>query len=356
MKISGLKILAISDLCLDESIYNKAFQKFTDNGAILKIIEWKLTDLQDLRAKVIKTEVEGPNSVNNIPGLELIVSDFDILVTHICPIPEKIIDCGKNLKVIGCARSGFENIDINAATKRKIPVLYCPLSKITAIADFIIGILLSECRSLARSHCKMTKGIWDPDFAFFSDFKSLSNSTVGIIGFGNIAQSVSKRLKGFNVKLLVSDPFLTEEKIIKYGGQKVSLNELLTNSDFVILLARLNEGTKNLISINEFSLMRESAYFINAARAGLVDYRALREVLINKRIAGAALDVFETEPLDKNDPLIKLENVTLTPHIGGVSREGYLQAAKDIAKDIERLLKYKSPNYVANPGTLKILK
>lgn len=352
MKISKLKILAISDLCINEKIYKEAFKKFIECGASLKIINWELKDLKDLRAKVIKTEIEGPDAVNNTSELEKIISDFNVLVTHICPIPKKIINLGEKLKIIGCARSGYENVDINEATKRKIPLLFCPISKITAIADFVIGVLLTECRGLARAHCRMIKGIWDAEFAYFGGFKSLSNNTVGLIGFGNIGQAVAKRLKGFNVKLLVSDPFQSEETINRHSGSKVSLNELLANSDFIILLARLNENTKNLIGMKEFLLMKESSYFINPARAGLVDYRALREVLRNKRIAGAALDVFETEPLDKNDPLIKLENVTLTPHIGGVSREGYLQAAKDLALDIERVIKYRRPRYIANPEVL----
>jgi D-3-phosphoglycerate dehydrogenase len=110
------------------------------------------------------------------------------------------------------------------------------------------------------------------------------------------------------------------------------------------------------MGIKEFSSMKESSYFINAARAGLADYNALREVLISKKIAGVALDVFETEPLDMNDPLIKLENVTLTPHIGGVSREGYLQAARDIVSDIDRIISYRKPKYIANPEVLSYSK
>ena len=352
MKISELKILAISDLCITNKIYKEAFKEFIECGASLEIIDWKLKDLNDLREKLIKTEIEGPEAVNNILGLEKIISNFNVLVTHLCPITKRIIDSGEKLKIIGCPRSGYENIDINEATKRKIPLLFSPLSKIPAIADFIIGVLLTECRGIARAHNKMIKGIWNAEFAYFGSFKSLSNNTIGIIGFGNIGQAVAERLKGFNIKLLVSDPFQSEETINGYGGLKVPLNELLANSDFILLLARLNENNKNLIGKNEFLLMKESSYFINTARAGLVDYNALREVLRNKKIAGAALDVFEKEPLDKNEPLLKLENVTLTPHVGGVSQEGYLQAVKDLVLDIERLSKYGKPKYIVNPEVL----
>jgi D-3-phosphoglycerate dehydrogenase / 2-oxoglutarate reductase len=348
-----VKILAFCDLCITEDLYRQAFQDLVAQGAELRIMQWELADLQDLRAKVIQTERQGPQAVPYPAGAEAEARDANVLVTHICPVPRKLIDAAGRLEVIGCARSGVENVDVAAATQRRIPVLNCPTSKISTAADATVGMMLAECRSLARAHRDMMQGVWDARFAFFGGSMGLSGRKVGLVGFGNIGQAVAQRLQGFGVQMLVYDPYQPESVIRQLGGAPSSLSDLLKNADFVVVLARLEEGTRNLIGMKELGMMKQTAFFINTARAGLVDYAALRVVLQEGRIAGAALDVFDTEPLGLDDPLLKLQNVTLTPHVAGVSRSGYLRSALDVAEDLVRLYESRSAKHVVNPEALQ---
>jgi D-3-phosphoglycerate dehydrogenase len=347
-----LKILAISDLCITDGFYQDAFAGFVEQGCTMKILEWKLKDLNDMRSKILRTEKEGPEAVPGPANMAAEAADADVLVTHLCPIPEKVIEKAGRLKVIGCARSAFENVDLRAANRRGVALLYCPLSKISMAADTTMGMILAESRGLARAHCALSKGSWDAGYAFFGHTIGLEGNKVGLIGFGNIGKALAERLSGFHAQLLVHDPYQSEEIIAQYGGARVSLERLLAECDIVVLVARLDKNSRGLIGEKELRLMKKTSYFINTARAGLVDYGALRKVLAEKAIAGAALDVFDAEPLDKQDPLLRLDNVTLTPHVASVSRQGYLKAARDIALEIRSVIEGRKPRFIANPEVL----
>jgi len=155
------------------------------------------------------------------------------------------------------------------------------------------------------------------------------------------------------MKILVYDPYVSKSVVEEIGGEKVALQDLLRNSDFVTLHCRLTEETRNIIGARELSLMKPTAYLINTARGGLIDKGALIEALKNHRIAGAALDVYETEPIEPDDELIKLENVTLTSHISGYSKEVVYRSAMMVASDIRRYLNGEKPKHVFNPSVLK---
>lgn len=350
MPLSDIHILAISDLCITEAMYRQAFAAMIDGWATLNVIDWPLQDLNNLRVQVARLETEGAEALPIPPEMEEAALASDVIVTHLCPLPQRLIARAPRLRAIGCARGGVENVAVQAATDRGIPVLHCPLSKVATAADAAIGMILTECRGLARAHHQMVQGQWDAGFAFFGASMSLTGNTVGLIGFGNIGQAVARRLHGFEVELLVHDPYQPAAVIQEVGGSAVTLDELLARSDFVVLLARLSEASRGMIGGRELQLMKQNAYFINTARAGLVDYGALRDVLTQRRIAGAALDVFDAEPLAPDDPLLKLDNVTLTPHVAGVSREGYRRSAIDAAHDIRRLLEGGRPRFVVNPA------
>ncbi len=353
MDLHRLRILAISDLCITESMYREAFGELTGRGAGLKVIDWRVRDLNDLRAKVDKTEREGAEAVSPPEGLEEYAAGADILVTHLSPVPARVIAGASSLQLIGCARSAWENVAAAAANARNIPILYCPHSKVSTAADFAIGMLLMEGRGMARSHQQMSQGIWDTTFSFFGNSMSLTGNTVGLVGFGNIARAVAQRLKGFEVTTLVYDPFQPANTVRAQGCEPVSLDELLSRSDFVLMMARVSEESRGMIGRRELGLMKPTAYFVNTARGGLVDYAALREALAQGKIAGAALDVFDVEPIPPGDPLLKMENVSLSPHVAGVSREGYRRSAQDLARDITAFLDRNKPRFVANPQTLK---
>jgi D-3-phosphoglycerate dehydrogenase / 2-oxoglutarate reductase len=349
-----IKIVAVSDLCVTDAIVRQSFAGLVAAGAQLRVIEWKLHDLHDLRDKVIRTEQEGPLAVAYAPELDAAIADCDVLVTHICPVPRSLLMHANRLRVIGCARSGLENVDVEAASERNIAVLHCPLSKTSTAADATVGMMLAGCRGLARAHHQMVQGEWDARFAFFGNSLGLTGRKVGLIGFGNIGKAVARRLQGFEVELMVYDPYQEPGAIKQLGGEPVSLPQLLEKADFVVMLARLDKGTRGLIGAKELAMMQPTAFFINTARAGLVDYGALRQVLQEGRIAGAALDVFDIEPLNPDDALLKLENVTLTPHVAGVSKAGYMQSAHDIAEDIRRFFETGTPKFRANPGSTRM--
>jgi D-3-phosphoglycerate dehydrogenase len=349
----NVRILALSDLCITEAMYRESFQGLMAAGARLHVLEWKLSGLPDLREKVIRTEREGPEAVPGPPDLAEKSASADVILTHICPVPRAIIVGAAQLQLIGCARSGLENVDMHAAEERGIAVLHCPISKISTAADATIGMMLAECRGLARAHRQMMAGKWDATFAFFGNSIGLSGKKVGLVGFGNIARAVARRLKGFEVHLMVHDPYQPDGVIREHGGVPVTLPQLLADADFVVVLARLQDDTCGLIGMKELRLMKKSAFFINTARAGLVDYAALRQVLQEGSIGGAALDVFDHEPLGSDDILLKLNNVTLTPHVAGVSRAGYSQSAQDLAEDIKRFFETRAPRFIANPEVLR---
>jgi D-3-phosphoglycerate dehydrogenase len=354
MENRGIRIVAVSDLCISEEMYHEAFGKLIASGAQLRVVDWKVRNLKDWRENILKIEKQGPTAVAYPLGLEKAVADVDVLITHVCPIPQKVLNAANRLRALGCARSGLENVDVQTARNKGIAILYCPASKISTAADTTVGLMLAESRGIARTHSKMMRGIWDASSAFFGNSTGLTGKKIGLVGFGNIGQAIANRLKGFDVQLLVHDPYQSENIIRKYMGEPVELPKLLRTADFVVVMARLdrNQHTKPIIGKAELEMMKETAFFINTARAGLVDYMALREILENKRIAGAALDVFDHEPLLRTDPFLKLDNVTLSPHIAGVSKEGYFRSAQDIAENVELLMSGQCPKFVLNPEVI----
>ena len=181
----------------------------------------------------------------------------------------------------------------------------------------------------------------------------LQGKTIGLVGFGYIGQLVAQKLSGFQVNILVFDPYISDEEIQKYHVKKVTLEELLKKADFVSLHARMSKETKHMIGEKELSLMKNTAYLVNTARAGLIKEDALFQVLKEKKIAGAALDVFWKEPIGENSRWLELDNVTLTTHIAGTTKEALTKSPYLLVEDINKLLEDKEPKFVVNPEVLK---
>lgn len=265
--------------------------------------------------------------------------DADIIIANFAPVGSKIIENAPKLKLISVTRSGCENVAIDTAKKRGVNVCVSPGRLADPVADFTVGLMLAESRNIVRDSLNL-KGTWDSSRPNnFKYVKSLKNKTVGIIGFGLIGRNVAKRVQAFGCNVIAYDPYCKENIFKENKAKSVTMEELMKNADFVCVHARLSEDTKGLVSKEYIKMMKPSAFFINTARAGLVDEDALVEALKEKRIAGAALDVFKEEPLGDNNPLLELDNVTLTPHrAGGTSDLAALSV--DIAvKDIERFFK-----------------
>jgi D-3-phosphoglycerate dehydrogenase len=269
------------------------------------------------------------------------IKDEEILVVHMSPIPRAVLEQARNLKLIACCRGGPTNINLAAATELGIRVVNAPGRNAVAVAEFILGLLITQTRHITEGHVGLTQqGTWKIGlYRGENAGPEISGRTVGIIGLGNIGRALARLLSGFQVQLLAHDPYVDEDVFESLNVKRTPLEILYQASDFVLLAARLTEETRGMVGQEEMALMKPTAYLVNAARGGLLDYDALRQALEEKRIAGAALDVYDREPPLREEPLLRMPNVTVTPHIAGASLDVFRNAAKMLAADIRRFLR-----------------
>jgi D-3-phosphoglycerate dehydrogenase len=302
----------------------------------------------DFQERMLKMEVNGPSEDLAPSGLIDVVKDINILVVHFTVIPSSVINTAKNLEFIGVLRGGWENIDLPAASKRKIPVSNSPGRSSDSVADFTIGMMLAESKNIVRASIALREGLWKQKFTNTTYCHNLKGQTIGLIGFGQVGSRVAKKLSGFEVNILVYDPYISNEVIVKAGYKPMDLDSLLKQSDFVSMHCRYNKGDKSILGSREISLMKPTAYIINNAREGLIDSDALYQALKDHKIGGAAIDVYKEEPLPKDYPFFELENVTLTPHLAGHSLDSMTAPFEILGGEIERFLKKEPLHFVKN--------
>lgn len=248
------------------------------------------------------------------------------------------------LKVIGRAGVGVDNIDIVTAAKEKIKVVNAPTGSSESVAELAIAHMLALVRFIPKADASMKNGLWIKKQLRGSE---LSGKTLGLIGSGNIAQRVAKIAKVFNMKILVYSPHCTNDKAQCMGGKRISFEKLLQESDFISLHIPHTKETHYLLNKKTLSLIKSDAYLINCARGGVVDESALYEILRTGGIAGAAIDVFENEP-PKDNKLLSLDNVILSPHIGANTNEAQIRAGTICAEQIMKVLKGETPDFWVN--------
>lgn len=248
-----------------------------------------------------------------------------LIVRSRTKVTAEIIDKGHVLKIIGRVGSGLDNIDINEAKKRKIVVINSPDSNSKSVMELTLGLILSLLRKLSFSYLSMTQGLW-----LKRDFKGqeLEDKKVGVIGFGHVGKSVTKILTAFGAKV---DYYSRSKKTN-------SLKYIFKHSDIITVHLPLNNATKNLINNDLLSLMKPTSFFVNTSRGGVVEEKALFKLLQEKKIAGAALDVFWQEPLPPTSPWRKLSNVILTPHIGASTNEALEKGTKTVIDEIIKII------------------
>lgn len=342
-----MKILGVGDLLIPKKYIEKAFKVFSDRGDTLETIQWDVGDYENLQNINLNIEQNGSNSIDIDENIIEKLTDADVIITQFFPINKKIIDRCENLKIIGVLRGGFENIDVEYATKNNILVYNTPGRNSNAVADFTVGMILAEVRNIARAHLELKNGNWIKDYPNKGYIYDLDEKTVGLIGFGEIGRKVAKRLNAFNMNILIYDPYVTEyPDYVK----KVELDELLTDSHFVSLHSRLSKDNKHIINEKTLDMMRKDSYLINTARSGLVDEKALYNALKENRILGAALDVFDKEPVGADYPLINLDNVTVTPHLAGGSTDAFTNSPKILAKEMLDDIESKNSRFIVNKG------
>jgi D-3-phosphoglycerate dehydrogenase len=275
-----------------------------------------LQNLQAHGCEVIKNPYGRPLKEDELISL---LADVDGVIAGLDEFTPKAIQSAKRLKVISRYGVGMDNIDLEAARAKKIRVTSTPGANTQAVADLTIALMLAVARKITRADISTRQGKWERFYGH-----SLYRKTLGILGLGRVGQAVFRRSAGFEMKALAYDPW-QKELIEKTDGIKYAdLQDLLSYSDFVTLHLALSEKTHHLIGEKELSLMRPTAYLINTARGSLINEEALYQALKNKVIAGAALDTFTDEP-PRASPLLTLENVVVTPHIGSYTYEATLE-------------------------------
>ena len=347
-----MKFTAVADVFLCEDYYLDALKKYPGYEC-LGIPYFGVPDRIAMREIVHGIEKKGSEACDPPAELWDLIEETEVLMVHLCPVSEKLLSKAKNLKLILVNRGGTENVNVEAATKLGIPVLSNPAHNANAVAEFTIGVTIAEMRNVARGHSALMNGQWREKFSNSGVIFELVNQTIGLIGFGTIARLVAKKLQGWDVNIQIYDPFVSENDpdLVKYGCKKVELAELLSTSDVISLHAR-SSGDKPLLGAEELALLKPSAYLINTARSYLIDYDALYEVLAAGKIRGAALDVFESEPIKADHKMLTLDNVTLTNHRGGDTVNSYsdspamllCEAAKFFAGDFDSVRFWKNKN------------
>lgn len=340
-----MKLVGIGDLFIPNDYILSGFEKLKKLGVETTAVEWKLKDFEELQNINLAVEHGGSEAYEPPQYIVDAVSDADIIITEFCPITKKVIDSCKNLKVIGVLRAGIENVNVSYASSKNILVYNTPGRNADAVADFTIGLLISESRNIAKGHLGLKNGEWIREYSNSGYIPDLPGKNVGIIGLGEIGQKVAKRLTGFDVNLLGYDPFVSNPP---YGIKMVSLEELMTESDFITIHVRATKATENMVNKDLIARMKPTSYFINTSRSSVADEKAIYEALKNKKIAGAALDVFDKEPPGKDYPLVQLENVTITPHMAGGSNDAFLNSPKKLAAEIIKLWDGEKSRFMVN--------
>lgn len=275
------------------------------------------------------------------------LEDVDaVLTTSRYRFTRKVIDAAKRLKIIAKMGSKPDNIDIEAATEKGIVVTWTPNANDDSVAELTIAFMLALSKKLFFMMQHLKKGRWRNRMTTVAH--ELSGKAVGIIGLGSVGYKVTEKLKGFNVKVLCYDPYVSEERAKKVGAKMVNLGTLLEESDVVTIHAALTEKTRGLIGEKEMKKMKKSAFIINTARGSIIDEIALHKALKNRWIAGAALDVFEREPPLPDNPLLKLDNIIFTPHVASWTYESLRRQASVAAKDVVRFLQGEKPRHILN--------
>lgn len=279
-----------------------------------------------------------------------VAKDCDVLIVQYSKITRKVIEKLSNCKAIVRYAIGVDNIDLDAATEKGIYVVNVPDYGVDEVGTYAVTLLLAAARKLPQTIKSIEKKQWD-----YSQLKPLYRTygkKVGLIGFGKIPQDVAKKLSGFGFEIVAYDPYLDTETIKQHNVIPIDLDELIETSDYISIHSPLTNETKNMFTLAELKRMKPTSYLINTARGGIVNEEDLYTACKENIIAGAALDVVKKEPIDKNHPLLELENVIITPHMAWYTEESIEALKKSVAEEAARVLNGEIPKHVVNKKVL----
>lgn len=288
----------------------------------------------DLAADPTIREYSGPVDLL-VPHL----AEVDALVVHLAPVSAAAVAAAGRLRVVGCARGGAVNLNLASLNARGVPVFHCPGRNAQAVAEYVMGAVLSLARGIAAGREAIGERLWRLDlYTYDLVGPEFAGRTCGLVGFGLVGQAFSPIARGFGMRLLVHDPYVDDAVLAAAGAERAPLDTLLSRSDVVVLAARLTEETRGMVGAREIDLLSPRAIFVNAARAELVDGAALREALARRAFAGAVVDVFHPEPPLADDPLLGMEHVLLTPHIAGATKGAAERGAEVVGRKVAAFL------------------
>lgn len=299
-------------------------------------------------------DVDGVREAAGDPAdLAALVADADVLLTHLAPVTAAVLAAAPRLRLVGSVRGGPVNIDVDAATELAIPVAYLPGRNLGAVAELVIGSMITATRGTVAASARLREGTWDASaFRFENLGRELRVSTVGLVGLGAVGARVAELLSAFGSTVIAHDPYASPEAAAAVGAELVGMDELLARSDVVSVHARLTPQTRKMFDHAAFAAMKPGVCFVNTARGELVDEAALADALASGQVGSAALDVFDPEPPPPGSPLLADPRVVGTPHLAGASQQVAQESAAKVARAAARFLAGEGLEHCANPATL----
>lgn len=282
-------------------------------------------------------EIETANGLKPADLAARIAPFHGLIIRSGSTVTQEVIDAAENLRVIGRAGIGVDNIDVPAATARGIVVMNTPSGNNVTTAEHALSMMLALARSIPQATASMKAGRWEKSRFTGAE---IFNKTLGVIGLGNIGSLVAERALGLKMKVVVYDPFVTEDMARKHGVELVRLDDLYARADFITIHVPLMAETRNLVGRDAFTKMKPGVRLVNCARGGIVDEEALAEAITLGKVAGAALDVFAAEPPPADHPLLQMDQVICTPHLGAATDEAQLNVATAIAQQVVNFLQH----------------
>lgn len=318
-----------------------------EESGLTQLSQWGEVLYEPLRET--HTLLGGDTLIEKLDGVQILITEAD-------QVSADVLEKASTLRVVVACRGAAVNVDVPAATKHGVLVLHTPGRNADAVADLTVCLMIMLARKIPQviktfTQCLQEGAPWKLLWEVYFQLQGseLWDKTVGIVGFGAVGQAVAKRLQAFGCHLIAFDPYQPREVFAGWGVRSVDLSTLLQQSDFVTLHANVTPETTGMLGAEQFALMKPTACFLNLARAALTDEQALAQALCEKRIAGAALDVFQSEPPPPDHPLLQLDNVIALPHIGGNTFEVAAHQTRILVPDIERLLRGEKPHHCLNP-------
>lgn len=318
------------------------------------VVHSLLLDTPDIEAEILK-QIEAdmvfvPN--DEIDRFFEETRDADGLIIADRQIPADRVEQMKNVKIIARQGIGFDNIDLKTTKQRGIAVTNVPDYCLPEVSDFAISLIFALVRNTLVYNRHVRQGIWDVHSIVqregLPEMRRLSNQTLGLLGFGKIAQEVAKKMAPFGLRIITSDPYVSRQTVMDLGAELVDIDYLLGHSDILSLHSPLTSETHHMFNAEAFAKMKPNAVIVNTSRGPLINESDLYQALKNRQIAGAALDVTNVEPIQPDNPLLSLDNVIITPHAAFLSKDSFIELRTRAAQEVVRVLSGHQPLHQVN--------